>query len=48
MADLKKEYTDIKNVVHKVEHVISGNVKENKEQIIKALLDAFVKRKRLR
>lgn len=48
MAELKKEYTDIKNVVHKVEHVISDNVKENKEQIIKAISDALVKRKQLR
>lgn len=48
MADLKKEYTDIKNVVHKVEHIVSDNFKENKEQIIKALSDALAKRKRLR
>lgn len=48
MAELKKEYTDIKNVVHKVEHIISDNAKENKEQILKALSDAFVKRKKLR
>lgn len=48
MAELKKEYTDIKNVVHKVEHVISDNVKENKEQIIKAISDALAKRKQLR
>lgn len=48
MAELKKEYTDMKNVVHKVEHIISDNVKENKEQIIKAISDALVKRKQLR
>ncbi len=47
MADLKKEYTDIKNVKHKVEHITSDNVKDNKEQIAKALCDVLVKQKRL-
>lgn len=47
MADLMKEYTDIKNVKHKVEHVTSENVKENKEQIAKALCDILAKQKRL-
>ncbi len=46
MAELKEEYTDVKNVKHKVEHVISKNVKDNKEQIAKALCDVLVKQKR--
>lgn len=47
MADLRNEYTDVKNIKHKVEHVTSGNVKDNKEQISKELCDVFMKQKRL-
>lgn len=47
MAYLKKEYTDVKNIKHKVEHITSESVKDNKEQLVKALCDALVKQKRL-
>lgn len=47
MADLKKEYIDVKNVKHKVEHVTSESVKDNKEQIAKALCDILVMQKRI-
>lgn len=44
MADLKNEYTDVKNVKHKVEHVTSENVKDNTEQIIKELCEVLAKK----
>lgn len=44
MADLKKEYTDIRNRKHTVEHFMAENEKENsKEQIIQQLLQVFSK-----
>ena len=35
MACLKNEYTDVKNIKHKVEHVI---LSDNKEQVAEELL----------
>lgn len=38
MANLKEEYTDIKNIKHHVEHIIlSTNDKNSKEQMIEEL-----------
>lgn len=44
MADLKTEYTDVKNIRHKVEHVISENAKNSRERIIKELCDVLAKK----
>ena len=44
MAILKKEYTDIRNVTHKVEHCIAPpHDLSSKEQIIGELLQALMK-----
>jgi len=45
MADLRSEYTDVKNIRHTVKHITSENAKD-KEQISKELYDVFKKRKR--
>ena len=37
MADLKREYTDIKNVKHNVEHIVLSNDKNSKEQMIEEI-----------
>ena len=46
MADLAKEYTDIKNIKHKVEHVTSKNAKDNKEQIIKEICGILINKRK--
>lgn len=39
MADLKREYTDIRNRKHTVEHFMADNEKESsREQIVQQLL----------
>jgi len=44
MDNLKKEYTDIKNIKHKVEHTIaSGNDTGNRERVIEELLHALTR-----
>ena len=44
MADLTKEYTDIKNIKHNVEHsVLSTDKENNKEQVIEELFHALTK-----
>lgn len=44
MADLKKEYTDIRKIQHKVEHItVSSEDKYNKEQIIQELFHVLTK-----
>ena len=42
MAELKEEYTDVKNVKHKVEHVISKNVKIKKGLAVRSKADCGV------
>ena len=42
MADLKKEYTDIKNIRHQVEH-FKASSDHNKEQIIQELFHVLTK-----
>ena len=37
MADLKREYTDIKNIKHNVEHIVLSNDKNNREQIVEEI-----------
>ena len=47
MATLAKEYTDTKDVKHKVEHLVISAIDQNsKEQILEELLRALVKPKR--
>jgi len=44
MADLKCEYTDIKNVKHQVEHqLIPSDSKDSREQIMEELLTALTR-----
>ena len=44
MADLAKEYTDTKDVKHKVEHfVLSADNKNSREQILEELFHALAK-----
>ncbi|MDE7477195.1 MAG: hypothetical protein K2M91_04465 [Lachnospiraceae bacterium] len=44
MADLKKEYTDINDIKHTVEHsILSTDSENNKEQIIEELFLALTK-----
>ena len=44
MAHLKREYTDIKNIKHNVEHItLSTDDKNNKEQIIEELFYVLTK-----
>ena len=44
MANLKEEYTDIKNIKHHVEHIIlSTNDKNRKEQMIEELYYTLTK-----
>ena len=44
MANLKEEYTDIKNIKHHVEHIIlSTNDKNSKEQMIEELYYTLTK-----
>lgn len=44
MADLKREYTDIKNIKHNVEHIIiSTNDENSKEQIVEQLFYTLTK-----
>lgn len=44
MANLKKEYTDIRDMRHKVEHLmVSSEDKNNKEQIIQELFQVLTK-----
>ena len=44
MANLTKEYTDIKDIKHNVEHsVLSADKENNKEQIIEELFHALTK-----
>lgn len=44
MSELRYEYTDIKNIVHKVEHLTLEN-NSDKEQIINELLSILTKTK---
>lgn len=47
MATLAKEYTDIKDIKHKVEHLFISDIDQNsKEQILEELLHVLVKPKR--
>lgn len=47
MSTLAKEYTDTREVKHKVEHLtISTNDKHNREQILEELFLALVKPKK--
>lgn len=44
MTNLMKEYTDIKNVKHKVEHlVLPADDTDSKEQILKELFHALTR-----
>lgn len=44
MAELKKEYTDIRNMRHKVEHLVAASENKNdKEQIIQELYHVLTK-----
>jgi len=43
MADLKREYTDIKNVKHNVEHIVLSNDKNSKEQMIEEIFYVLAK-----
>lgn len=44
MAHLKREYTDIKNIKHNVEHItLSTDDKNNKEQIIEEIFYILAK-----
>lgn len=47
MITLAKEYTDTKDIRHKVEHhVISSDNKNSREQILEELFKALIKPKR--
>ena len=44
MADLKKEYTDIKEIKHKVEHITIHTKEDNsREQIVEELFHALTR-----
>lgn len=43
MADLKREYTDIKNVKHNVEHIVLSHDKNNKKQMIEEIFYVLAK-----
>lgn len=44
MDNLKKEYTDVKNKKHRVEHIsASAEDKSNKEQIVEELIKALTR-----
>ena len=44
MTNLKKEYTDTKNVKHKVEHALaSDEARNSKEQIVEELFNALTR-----
>ena len=44
MANLTKEYIDIKNIKHNVEHsILSTDKKNNREQIIEELFQALTR-----
>ena len=43
MADLKRGYTDIKNVKHNVEHIVLSHDKNNKEQMIEEIFYVLAK-----
>lgn len=44
MANLTKEYVDIKNIKHNVEHsILSTDKKNSKEQIIEELFQALAR-----
>lgn len=44
MADLKEEYTDIRGITHKVEHVIvPPDGRYSREQILEELVDALTR-----
>ena len=43
MADLKREYTDIKNIKHNVEHIVLSNDKNNREQIVEEIFCILAK-----
>lgn len=48
MANLKEEYTDVRNRIHKVEHtVLPAEDKEARERIIEELFCALTKTKTL-
>lgn len=45
MADLTKEYTDVKDIKHKVEHfTVPADDRNNTEQIMEELLHALTRR----
>lgn len=47
MTNLSKEYVDIKNVKHKVEHlIVSTETKNSKERIIEELFNALTRASR--
>ena len=44
MKDLKTEYTDIKDITHRVEHhTVSGKDDSSKEQVVQELFQALTK-----
>lgn len=43
MAKLKKEYTDIRDMRHKVEHLMVPSEENNREQIIQELFNVLTK-----
>jgi hypothetical protein len=47
MEDLKRSYTDIRNVTHRVEHqVVPAADAEDREQLLAALVDALTNQAR--
>ena len=44
MANLKKEYTDIKAITHRVDHITASDKdKAGKEQVVEALFHALTR-----
>lgn len=46
MANLKTEYIDIRNMKHKVEHLISAVDKSSKDRIVEELFNALARQSR--
>lgn len=44
--NLIHEYTDLKNIPHRVEHLTATNTKETREKIIEEVLQALTKQGR--
>jgi len=45
MENLTEEYTDVRNIRHKVEHIVLNNEKDSRERILEELLNTLARPK---